>query len=126
MITSGEVDSVNAGSNGFNNANLNTIGFDSFSPVDFPTGSQLTLKVYVRNACIGSGHNSGTARLWYNDSAANSQFGSTIGVSSYTDYLLNGFLLGTSVGGGPKKSIDVAAGAKCSTFRSFGTWTITP
>lgn len=28
-------------------------------------------------------------------------------------------------GPGPKKTIDVAAGAKCSAFKPFGTWSIT-
>jgi hypothetical protein len=126
LVSTGELDSVSGGSGGFNNAHLQTIPFNSFSSVDFPTGSTLSIKVYVRNACGGSGHNSGTARLWYNDTQANSQFGSTIGTNTYNDYLLNNFVLGTSVGPGPKKTVDVSAGAKCSTFKPFGTWIITP
>ena len=126
LITSGEEDSVAAGSSGFNNAKLDTINFDSFSPLDFPSGSQLKVELYVRNACTGSPHNSGIARLWYNDSAANSQFGATIGVNANNYFLLDGLVLGTSVGSGPKKTIDVQSGAICSAFKPFGTWTITP
>ncbi|MET0852862.1 MAG: hypothetical protein ABW020_17120 [Candidatus Rokuibacteriota bacterium] len=39
----------------------------------------------MRNACTGSGKNSGTARLWYDDSAADSQFVTTIGTPAAYD-----------------------------------------
>jgi PKD repeat protein len=126
LVTSGHLDSVSGGSSGFGNANLNTIPFTNFSPIDFPTGSSLSVKVSARNACVGSGKNSGTARLWFNDSAANSQFGATITPNTDDYYLLDGLVLGISAGPGPKKNIDVAAGAKCSPFKPFGTWQVTP
>lgn len=126
LITSGETDSVAVGSSGFNNAKLYIINFNSFSPVNFPNGSQLAIELYVRNACSGSWHNSGVARLWYNDGQANSQFGATIGTSTSSYYLLNNLLLGSNVGIGPKEIVDVQSGAKCSTFKPFGTWTVTP
>lgn len=88
-------------------------------------GTQLSVKVLVRNACVGSGHNSGTARLWYNDTQANSQFGATIGGNTNNYFLLNSSILGTTVGGGPKQTSDIAAGAKCSAFKPFGNWIIT-
>jgi hypothetical protein len=125
LVTSGELDSVAGGGSGFNNAHLQTISFNSFSPIDFPSGSNLKIKVSVRNACTGSAHNSGTARLWFNDSAADSHFDATIGTNTSDYFLLDNFLLGTSTGS-TKKTIDVAAGAKCSAFKPFGTWTITP
>jgi hypothetical protein len=108
------------------NARLHTIPFNSFPPVDLPPGSVLGLKLYVRNACTGSRHNSGTARLWFNDSAANSRFDAAIGGSASDYNLRDGFLLATTAGPGPKKTIDVVAGAKCSSFKPFGTWTVTP
>lgn len=126
LVSSGQISSVTAGSGGFNNATLETIPFNSFSPIDFPTGSQLKIKVYARNACSGSLLNSGTAKLWYNTTAANSSFDATLGGANNNYYLLNSFLLGTSAGSGPQQSISVAAGAKCSPFKSFGTWSITP
>lgn len=126
LISSGQINSVSGGSSGFNNANLQTIPFNPFSPVDFPSGSALSVKVYVRNACTSSGHNSGFARLWYNDNTANSRFGATIDASSNTYYLLNNLILSSSVGTGPKKTIDVQSGTKCSPFKPFGIWTITP
>jgi len=77
------------------------------------------------NACTGPGHNSVSARLWLNDSAANSQIGVTIGGSDNPYDVLSNPSLSTSVGSGPKSDVDVAADAKCSAFKSFGTWPIT-
>lgn len=126
LVTSGELDGVKGGSSGFNNAQLHTIPFATFSPVDFPQGSSLSLKLYVRNTCSGHTHNSGTARLWFNDSAADSHFGATISVNSNNYFLLDNFILSTVVGSGPKGKIDVGAGAPCSPFKPFGEWAITP
>jgi len=125
LVSYGELNSFPGGSSGFNNAHLATIPFNSFSPVDFPSGSQLKLVVYVRNACTGSRHNSGTARLWYNDSQANSQFDVTIGTTDNAYFLLDNFLLGTGPGS-TKKTIDIAAGTRCSALKPFGTWIVTP
>ena len=88
-------------------------------------GDTLSIKLLVRNACSGSGHNSGTARLWFNDAAANSRFDATVDDQGGDDYLLDGGVLGASAGAGPKKTIDVSAGAKCSAYKPFGTWTRT-
>ncbi len=125
LISSGELDGITGGSSGFNNAHLQSIPLSSFSPVDFPTGSTMSIKIYVRNACSGSTHNSGTARLWYNDSFANSQFDATIGVNASPYYLYANSLIGIIPGPGPKQTIDMAAGSKCSSFKSFGTWSLT-
>ena len=126
LVSSGQLDNVWGGSSGFNNANLQTIPFNTFTPVDFPQGSTLSIKLYVRNACVGPTHNSGIARLWYDDAAANSRFDATVEGSSSNYYLRDIFALSTTVGSGPKKKIDVQAGAKCSPFKEFGTWTIIP
>jgi hypothetical protein len=124
LVTSGEATSVAAGSSGFNNAVLDTIPLNAFAPVAVLPGSQLTLRLYVRNACSGSTHSSGVARLWYNDAAANSAFGATIAGTSTTDYLVVGSRLSTSPGTGPQASIDGAAGTMCSAFKPFGTWSL--
>jgi hypothetical protein len=126
LVSSGQLNSVQVGSGGFNNADLISIPFNSFSPVDFPSGSALKIKVSARNACAGSLLNFGTARLWFNDSQANSHFGATIGTTNNSYYLLDNFLLSTTVGAGPRQDIEVQAGAKCSPFKPFGTWAITP
>jgi hypothetical protein len=125
LLSSGQIDSVPGGSSGFNNAKLNSIPFSGFSPVEVPSGTELSVKLSVRNACVGSGHNSGTARLWFNDSGASSKFGATIGDNTDNYYLIDQFALWTYPGVGPKKTIDVAAGAKCSPFKPFGTWLTT-
>ncbi len=125
LVASGELDSFAGGSSGFNNAHLATIPFNAFSPVNLPTGSVISLTVSVRNACVGSGHNSGTARLWYDDSAAGSGFGAKVDGSDTNYYLRDAFALATAVGAGPKKTIDVQAGSKCSAFKPFGTWSKT-
>ena len=126
LISSGALDSVPGGGSGFNNSNLQSIDFDLFSPIDFPSGFTLSIKVYARNACVGSNKNSGGARLWYNDSVANSKFGTTIAGNQTDRYLIENFELGTNFGDGPKEKADVAAGAKCSPFKLFGAWSVTP
>lgn len=126
LVSSGQVNSVTGGPVTFNNATLQTIPFDSFNPVDFPEGEELKVKLSVRNACSGSLLNFGTARLWYNDASANSRFGATVGESTSDYFLRDNFALSTSVGTGPRQNIAVQAGARCSAFKSLGTWTITP
>lgn len=125
LITSGQLDSAPGGSSGFGNAKLNTIAFDPFSTVNISQNAELKIKLYVRNACVGSGHNSGVARLWYNDSAASSRFDATADANNSDYYLLDSFLLSTSPGSGPKQKVDVQSGAKCSPFKPFGTWSTT-
>jgi hypothetical protein len=74
-----------------------------------------------------SGHRSGTARLWFNDAAANSRFGATIGSMTSDYFLLNGFTLGAAAGPGPKKTIDVFVDRLVggNPFKPFGTWSKT-
>lgn len=126
LIGSGQIDNVWGGSSGFNNADLHSIPLTlTNGPVDLPSGSALSLKTYVRNACQGPTHNSGVARLWFDDTAANSQFGVLIDQSTNSYYLRNNFILSEQIGDGPKRKIDVQSGAPCSNFKPFGTWSIT-
>jgi hypothetical protein len=124
LVGSGELASVAGGSSGFNNAKLNTITLTPVGGAAFQSGDTVSIRLYVRNACTGSGKNSGGARLWFNDSAANSRFDVTIG-SPATYFLRDGFSLATAPGPGPKKTVDVAAGAKCGPYKTFGTWSMT-
>lgn len=124
LVGSGVSASVVGGSSGFNNAKLDAIPMTPDDGVTFSPGDTLKIKLLIRNACVGSGKNSGSARLWFNDSVANSRFDATIG-SAATYYLLNGSALSTAAGAGPKNTIDVAAGAKCSAYKVFGTWSVT-
>src|SRR5437867_13053622 len=46
-------------------------------------GESLSIKIYIRNACSGSGKNAGTARVWFDDSSADSRL-LKIGTSAAT------------------------------------------
>lgn len=127
VIGSGQLDGVSGGSSGFNNAFLRTINLALFTPINVCPGDTLSLKLSVRIAANVPGHRSGTARLWFNDSGANSQFSTTSGNATTPNFLLNGFSLGSVAGPGPKKTIDVlvdrAVGG--NPFKPFGTWSKT-
>jgi hypothetical protein len=124
LVGSGQLNDVPGGSSGFNNAVLRTIIDPLSSPVDISVGDTLSIRLSVRIAVGVTGHRSGTARLWFNDTAANSRFGVTIGGTANDYFLLNGFAVGTAAGPGPKKTIDVfvdrAVGG--NPFKPFGTW----
>jgi hypothetical protein len=135
VVGSGEVDKVWGGSSGFNNAVKSTIQLILPNPVAFPPGSQLSIRVSVRQACTAPRErycvhaNECKARLWYNDREADSSFDATIdgvnGGNSADYFLLTNFQLGTAPGPGPKKTSDVGVGKRCSPFKPFGTWSIT-
>lgn len=124
LAGSGQLNSVPGGSSGFNNARLNTIPLTLPAPLNVEPGSTLALKMSVRNACSGSGKNSGTARIWFGDASANSRFDAMIASSSGTYYPITGSALSTSAGSS-RKFLDTAAGAKCSPYKPFGSWSIT-
>lgn len=121
LVASGQLDSVPGGSSGFNNANLHAMSMSATSTISLQTGDVLSVALYVRNAAVGSGKNSGTARLWYDDQQANSGVEGT----GFVYYLRTGFALAATVGSGPKQKVDVAAGAKGSPFKLFGSWALT-
>jgi hypothetical protein len=123
LIGSGETDNVSGGSSGFNNAKDRAIALALSSTTDpICSGDTLSIRLSVRVTLVG-GHTSGTARLWYNDSAADSHFDATIGGVNSNFYLLNGFVLGTSPGTGPKLTIDVfVSRTGGNPFKPFGTW----
>jgi titin len=127
LIGSGQLNDVPGGSSGFNNAVARLISLTLVSgPVAFQPGDSISIRLSVRIAA-SSGHRSGTARLWFNDAAANSRFTATIS-GMPTDYFLrSSFVLGTTPGPGPKTTIDVftdrAVGG--NPFKPFGTWSKT-
>jgi hypothetical protein len=127
-VGEGQLNNVTSGSSGFNNAKLNTIPLTLFAPVEVPANAALKITLSVRRTCFGGGHNSGTSRLWYNDSQANSRFGATIGDTTSDLFLRSGFALATSPGSGPKQTIDVGVDNKASCpnrpFIPFGTWNL--
>ena len=131
VVGSGQIDNVPGGSSGFNNAVLRVINVTLSAPVAFGPGDALELRLSVRVGAAG--HRSGTARLWFNDSAANTRFGATIGSSTANYFLVGSSTPGTfalsknSAGAGPKVTVDVkvdrAVGG--NPFKPFGTWRIT-
>lgn len=127
LIGSGQINDQLGGSSGFNNAILRTIDLAlSSGPKDLCPGDTLSFTLSVRVAA-SSGHVSGTARLWFNDSAANSRFDATIGGATNVYFLQSGSALGTAAGPGPKKTIDVLVNRNQggNPFKPFGTWSKT-
>lgn len=126
-IGSGQLNGVNGGSSGFNNAVLRTINMALSNSASFCPGDTLSFTLSVRIAVGVSGHRSGTARLWYNDAAANSRVNVTIDGVGGNLFLRDGFVLNNAAGPGPKKTIDVFVDrlAGGNPFKPFGTWTRT-
>jgi hypothetical protein len=126
VIGSGQINDVSGGSSGFNNAVQRTIAMALSGSGGSCSGGTLSFRLSVRIAASSS-HVTGTARLWFNDSAANSRFDATIGTTAHTYYLLDGFVLGSAAGAGPKKTIDVTVNRNVggNPFKPFGTWSTT-
>ena len=126
VVGSGQVNDVPGGSSGFNNAILDMINVALDGSADFCTGDTIAFRLSVRVAA-SSGHVSGTARLWFNDSAANSRFNATLAGAASDYFLLDGFVLNNSAGSGPKKTIDVLVNRNSggNPFKPFGTWSKT-
>jgi len=125
LIGSGQVNNVPGGSSGFNSARLDVVNLALTNSPGFGPGDTISIRLSVRIAATG--HRSGTARLWFNDFAANSRFAATIGGQENDYFLRNGFTLSTTAGFGPKNTIDVlvdrAVGG--NPFKAFGTWSMT-
>jgi len=124
LIGSGQTNDVPGGGSGFNNAVLRTINLGLPSAVGILPGDSLSIRLSVRIAA-SSGHRSGSARLWYNDTTANSGFGGTIQGVSNLFYLRNGFALGGTPGAGPRSTMDVSVDRNVNgnAFKPFGMWT---
>jgi hypothetical protein len=88
-------------------------------------GTTLSIRLLVRVAA-DSRHRSGTARLWFNDANANTHLETAIGDTVANYYLLDGFGLGTAVGIGPRKTVDVLVDRTRdgNAFKAFGTWSV--
>ena len=124
VIGTGELDSVPGGSSGFNNAHLRAIAIALSSVQSIEPADTICLRLSVRIATKVAGHRSGTARLWYNDAAANSRFDARIGTADVNLYLLDGFALSTVPGSGPKKTVDVFVdkAVNGNPWKPFGSW----
>ena len=118
----GTVSNFSGGSSGFNNAHLATIPVNNYVG---SVGEAVSVTIWVRVSCA-SRHTSGTARLWWNDSAANSRVTESPGFG--TLYLTGANTLSPSVGSGPKMTKDVLVKKTgCpeqpeDNWKPFGTW----
>jgi uncharacterized repeat protein (TIGR03803 family) len=120
LVASGQLNGVPGVGSGFNNARLRTI---ALTPATVTPGTTLSVRLSVRVAA-DSRHRSGTARLWFNDASANTGLETAIGGAPANYYLWDGFKLGTAVGSGPKKALDIFVDRTKdgNAFKAFGTW----
>jgi hypothetical protein len=136
-VGEGQLNNVNAGSSGFDRAVLNTIPLGlTGGPATIPSSAAFRLKISARRTCFGAGHNSGTARLWYNgqpiDSGATrdagTRFDATIDASTSNYFARENFALRTAAGSS-KLSVDafVNSAAPCPgrPFKEIRTWSMT-
>ena len=136
VAASGELSNVRAGSSGFNNALLHAIGMSMGSgSVDVPAGAQISVRVSTRRTCFGAGHNTGTAREWYNGAAvdtggsrdAGSRLQITLSGTTGTYFLRNAFKLAAVAGNARQPSdafVNSSAACPARPFVSFGTWSV--
>lgn len=129
VVGSNQINDLSGGSSGFNNAILRTVN-GTITSTGFCTGDTLGVRLSVRVASnTPPGHISGTARLWYGDSQANSRFSEVVNGVTTTYYLRNisnALVLDASTGS-TKFTIDVLVNKNQNgnPFKPFGTWTKT-
>jgi beta-lactamase superfamily II metal-dependent hydrolase len=136
VAASGELMNVKTGSSGFNNAFLQSVAMSlSSGSVDIPAGGQLSVRVSARRTCFSSGHNSGTAREWFNglpiDSGASRDAGTRISLTlagtTSVYFLRNGLTLSTTAGAARQAAdVTVTSAASCPArpYSPFGTWSV--
>jgi hypothetical protein len=136
QVSFGELLGAPGGGKGFGNSNLLTIPL-SLPAVAFQHGDKISFKLFVRNSCVGSNKNSGSARLWYNDDAANSRVDEPGAPTLYLvrgdddgeddrEHDEDGGDLSKNAGNGPKKKKNVHVNAPVPScdgpYKSFGKW----
>jgi hypothetical protein len=139
VVSSGELLGAPGGGNGFGFGNANPLTIPlSLPAAAFGPGDNISIKVLARNSCLASPQNFGIARLWYNDTAANSRVnepgaptlylvgGDDDGELDWDDHGDDGGNLSKNPGVGPKKKRNVRVITPVSTcdgpYRSFGKW----
>jgi DNA/RNA endonuclease G (NUC1) len=137
VAASGNLDNVDAGRGGFNNAILNSVPLSlSSGPVDLPVGARLDVRVSARRTCAGTGSNSGTVREWYNgqaiDSGPSRDAGSRVRFTlagTTSDYFLRNASALSTTAGTAKTSADAAvnSSAACPArpYAQLGVWSLT-
>ena len=115
LVGSGQLSDANGGGSGFGNARLNAFDVIFREPVTFTPGDLLGFTLSARIAAT-SAQAAATARVWFNDASADSNF------AAY--FLHSGYLLGDAAGAGPTDTRDVSLSRRVAenTFKPFGTW----
>jgi len=134
VAATGTLNNVSSGGTGFNNAILQPVSMSLTSgPLDIPADAVVAMRVSTRRTCFGGGHNSGTARVWFNGLPiddgpmrdAGSRLQATVAGIEWPAFLRNGFGLAL-LPGINRQSVDagVNSGASCPArpFVPFGTW----
>jgi hypothetical protein len=136
VAANGVLNNVDTGSSGFNNAVLQSIPLSlSAGPVEVQAGAQLTLRVSARRTCFGGGHNSGTAREWFNgqpiDSGPGRDAGSrvrfTLAGTTSDYFLLSSFGLATTpatVRASVDAIVDSSASCPARPYSMMGVWSL--
>jgi hypothetical protein len=134
VAAGGTLNNVSSGGSGFNNAVLQSVGMSLASgPVDLPDNAQVTIRVSARRTCFGSGHNSGTARQWFNglpiDNGplhdAGSRFEATVAGTARTVFLRKAFdlaLLPGMIRQSADAFVNSAAACPARPFMLLGAW----
>jgi hypothetical protein len=125
VISQNQLNGVSGGSSGINNAALRELNLPAPS---FTAGAIIGVRVKVRVAVGIAGHSSGTARLWYGSSAANSKVTVIVNDVTHAFYLTKSSVLTLSETPGPVAlSVDVLVNKNVggNPFKEFGTWTVT-
>jgi hypothetical protein len=120
LVTEGTAASLVTGSSGFNNSRRHRVSFPSFAPYPLTGPSVFTVRLLARNACTGSGKNSGSIRLWLNDFSALSAAELVMdGVDGHVAFFASDW---TFFPVGPRRWVDLAVGPKCGAWRPVGSW----
>ena len=133
LVATGQLNGVNGGSSGFNNAVVKTIFATTLKEaVAVRTGDILSVTISARIAEGVAGHTSGTARLWYGDNTAtsrittlaNTPISAVSDTLSRTFYLAPGSTLTDAPTTGTRQFLDVLVKKSGGNpFKPFGTWT---
>jgi hypothetical protein len=139
VAASGELDNIDSGSSGFNNALLQSVATSlSSGPVEVPANAQLAVRISARRTCFAGGsHNSGRLSEWYNgqpvDTGSTRDAGSRITLTLAgvpRDYFLRSASSLNTTAGSARQSADLTVNSASSCparpFALFGQWTVLP
>jgi hypothetical protein len=123
LVATGQLNGVNGGSSGFNNAIERATATAITGAVAVRTGDTLSVTISARIAEGVSGHTSGTARLWLGNATANSRIVTLADTLSKTLYLMPDSTLSDTPGTGAARFLDVLVRKTGGNpFKPFAIW----